>query len=149
MGEIIREMALDYKQDAALATDCKDEINDHCLHDKANDDEDGGAVEECLKDRLKEKKITNEKCIAVGVSTLLYSLFISCACSKSFECCMKTEWMYKSILCSTKPVRLTLSTIALMSTGAPADVSEPSMLHVVELRIFCHRYVLSDSRFAR
>lgn len=63
MGEVIKEMALDYKQDAALASDCSAEINMYCLHDKASDDEDGGQVEECLKDHLKEHKITNEKCI--------------------------------------------------------------------------------------
>ncbi|ELT94856.1 hypothetical protein CAPTEDRAFT_177499 [Capitella teleta] len=70
MGELIKEMALDYKQDVALANDCKEEINTLCLHDKASDDEDGGQVEECLKDKLKQQAITNKDCVRQIVRVL-------------------------------------------------------------------------------
>ncbi|KAL3859182.1 hypothetical protein ACJMK2_009412 [Sinanodonta woodiana] len=58
--EIIKEAAKDYRQDPVLAKACKTEIQMYCreeLEKLETDGDDGGQIEECLKERLFDKKI--------------------------------------------------------------------------------------------
>ncbi|KAL3859180.1 hypothetical protein ACJMK2_009410 [Sinanodonta woodiana] len=58
--EIIKEAAKDYRQDPVLAKACKMEIQMYCreeLEKLETDGDDGGQIEECLKERLFDKKI--------------------------------------------------------------------------------------------
>ncbi|XP_049951626.1 Golgi apparatus protein 1 [Schistocerca serialis cubense] len=59
MTNILREAALNYRLNPLLATMCRKEIEDMCPPDE---NADGGAVEECLKNAFNKHRISNREC---------------------------------------------------------------------------------------
>ncbi|CAH1270209.1 GLG1 [Branchiostoma lanceolatum] len=58
--ELMREAAIDYRMDPQLAQGCKEEMTSWCSEEMTNPDT--GSVEECLKKKFSEKKITSKMC---------------------------------------------------------------------------------------
>ncbi|XP_035678241.1 Golgi apparatus protein 1-like isoform X7 [Branchiostoma floridae] len=58
--DLMREAAIDYRMDPQLAQGCKEEMSRWCSEEMTNPDT--GSVEECLKKKFSEKKITSKLC---------------------------------------------------------------------------------------